>query len=136
MLQMSTLFLHVNCGLSVEILGFHAKMFSNRRQVFLSNEKQAKSRVKHTNCSNNYSAHCFGESNFITLSTPLKRKTGYIYMRLSLFTKQIISHQSWRLLLLGLSDSEDKLNESTFLRSEDTRLNSSHPSRSRMPSSA
>ena len=32
-----------------------------------------------------------------------------------IFTKQIISHQSWRLLLLGLSDSEDKLNESTFL---------------------
>ena len=95
MLQMSTLFLHVNCGLSVEILGFHAKMFSNRRQVCLSDDKQAKSRVKHTNCSNNYSAHCFGESNFITLQVhPWKGRLDiYTCVYLSLQNKlSLINH--------------------------------------------
>ena len=70
-------------------------MFSNRRQVCLSDDKQAKSRVKHTNCSNNYSAHCFGESNFITLQVhPWKGRLDiYTCVYLSLQNKlSLINH--------------------------------------------
>ena len=47
--------------------------------------------------------------------TPEKEDWIYIHVFISLYETNYLSHQSWRLLLLGLSDSGDKLNESTFL---------------------